>query len=153
MFFLSSVIISTSDFLSRNYFHINFHSTLSSKIYPFKYFNSLSQFDYVYFTYLDYKLQFNHDDLIFDKFPDITLMMPRHLMKIILIGMSIMCVENIIYILITKNIHIVEKLSNIDLLNSETLPTEDMLIARDNGRNILNYCDLKRLYVVVSTFP
>ena len=62
-------------------------------------------------------------------------MRPSYLMKKILIGMLIMCAEDIISLWITNNIHIVAKLSMIDLLNSETLLTLEMLIDRSDGKN------------------
>ena len=62
-------------------------------------------------------------------------------MKNNLIIMSIICVEDIMPLWKITMFVLVKKLSNVYALDSETLPTEEILTSRDNGKNVLNYYD------------
>ena len=51
------------------------------------------------------------------------------------------------------NIHIVEILAIILLFNSKTQLLDEMLIAIDNFKNVLDYCDFESICVDISKFP
>ena len=64
-----------------------------------------------------------------------------------------MCVDDLIFPCMDSNIHIVPVLSNIQVFNSKTKCLEDMSIARDGFKNVLDYCDFQKLCVVIYKFP
>ena len=60
--------------------------------------------------------------------------------------------ENMIIPCMNGNIHIVVQLSKIILLGNKTHPLGEMVIARENFRNILDYYDSESLCVVIYEF-
>ena len=99
---------------------------------------------YIYLHDIDKKPEFYYDSFILEKFPVIIPMRPSNFTKNTLIGMSIISFEDMIFPWITDKIHNIENLSNICVLNIETLSTEEIFISRDNEENIFHCPDLKR---------
>ena len=79
-------------------------------------------------------------------------MTPSNLMNIKFIEISRMCVKNMIFTWMNENINIVAQWSNIVLLNIKIRSLEEMLIARENFKNVLDFFYLESICVVIFKF-
>ena len=79
-------------------------------------------------------------------------MTPSNLMNIKFIEISRMCVKNMIFTWMNENINIVAQWSNIVLLNIKIRSLEEMLIARENFKNVLDFFYFESICVVIFKF-
>ena len=66
--------------------------------------------------------------------------------------MSIMYVKQAVFLFMNGNIHMVANVSKILALNSKTQFLEELLIVRDNFKNVLDYCNFENRCVFISKF-
>ena len=79
-------------------------------------------------------------------------MTPSVLLRKDVINIPRMYVENMIILCMEKNVHIIAKLTIIDVWNSPSQQKEEMLLTRNYFKNVLEYCDYSRLCYVFSKF-
>ena len=80
-------------------------------------------------------------------------MTPRNLTRNKLINIPRMCVRDNNIPCINKNIHVIDKLSEINLLNSQTQSLEEMLIFRMQFQKCFGFLLFDSLSVAIAKFP